>query len=974
MSYSNLELINGLQTGFVDKLIVSQNDFVPKILLNDKVAGKKVLSSIINELNGCNEFWFSVAFVTSGGVASLKNTLEEIANRNIKGKILVSQYLNFTQPEALRQLLKFKNIELRISVNTNFHAKGYLFKKHDYYNLIIGSSNLTGDALSTNKELNIKTSATENSYIINKIKEEFNNDFVNSIIVDDNYIKSYEEIYKNSKYRTIYQKPDNGNIIKPNLMQNDALRNLINIRANGKNKALLISATGTGKTYLSAFDVKAVEAKTFLFIVHRGNIANKAMETFKSIFGNTRTMGVFSGNKKELGADFLFSTIQTISKPENLELFNKDHFDYIVIDETHRAGADSYKRVLNYFKPGFLLGMTATPERLDGENIFKHFDYNIAYEIRLHRALEEEMLAPFHYYGVTDISINGQIIDDNAAFDSLTSNERVDKIIEKSKFYGCDNGVVRGLVFCSKDSPGNNEGQTLSEEFNKRGLKSIYLDGHNSDEERALAIEKLESENLEEKIDYIFSKDIFNEGVDIPRVNQIIMLRPTQSAIIFVQQLGRGLRKTDGKEYLTVIDFIGNYNNNFLVPIALYGDSSYNKDTIRKLMTSGSDLIPGQSTINFDRITRERIYAAIDTAKLSKKKDLVKDYELLKYKIGRIPTMVDFLEHGSRDPELFVDNNKSYYNFIKGNDSKISYTLTLRQSKVLELFSNEINNAIRIEESLVLMHLIEHGSLKIQKLKQIIESNFGYIVTDDTITSAINNLNFQFATEKHKKKLLPVSEIHNLKVIDKIEDELFLSNSFIELLSDVNFKNHLIDTTRYSILKFNELFNLKKYVGGFVLYNKYSRKDVFRILNWDKNPLAQNVGGYMFNTERSNCAIFVTYHKNDDLSNEVKYEERFLNPVEFEWMSKKDRYLSSPEILSMLNYKTTLRLPLFIQKSNDEGLKFYYMGDMTPIIDTIKETKIKNKNGVMKSVVTIKFKLSNPVDDTLYNYLTNSLD
>jgi superfamily II DNA or RNA helicase len=968
MRYSNLELINGLQTGFVDKQIVSQNDFVPKILLNDKVAGKKVLSSIINELNGCNEFWFSVAFVTAGGVASLKNTLEEIDNRNIKGKILVSQYLNFTQPEALRQLLKFKNIELRISVNTNFHAKGYLFKKHDYYNLIIGSSNLTADALSTNKELNIKTSATENSYIINKIKEEFNNDFVNSVIVDDNYIKSYEELYKNSKFRAIYQKPDNGNLIKPNLMQNEALRNLGNIRANGKKKAILISATGTGKTYLSAFDVKAVDAKTFLFIVHRGNIANKAMETFKSIFGTKRSMGVFSGNRKELNANFLFSTVQTISKPENLKLFNKDHFDYIVIDETHRAGAESYKRVLDYFNPGFLLGMTATPERTDGHDIFKYFDYNIAYEIRLHKALEEEMLSPFHYYGITDISVNGQIIDENAAFDSLTSNERVDKIIEKSSFYSCDSGEVRGLVFCSKVE----ECKILAAEFTKRGLPSIYLTGENTEEERSNAIEQLESDNKEEKIQYIFSVDIFNEGVDIPRVNQIIMLRPTQSAIIFVQQLGRGLRKTDGKEYLTVIDFIGNYNNNFLVPIALYGDSSYNKDTIRKLMTSGSDLIPGQSTINFDRITKERIYAAIDTANLSKKKDLVKDYELLKYKLGRIPTMVDFLEHGSRDPELFVDYNKSYYNFIKGIDKSVTYTLTSRHSKVLELFSNEINNAIRVEESLILIHLIEQGTLKIERLKQIILNRFGYIVTDETIASAINNLNFNFVTENYNKELLPVSEIHKLTVIDKIEDELFLNKRFIELLSHVNFKNHLIDNTNYSISKFERLFDFKKYIEGFVLYNKYSRKDVFRILNWDKNPLAQNVGGYMFNPERTNCAIFVNYHKEDGISSTTKYEEGFLNKLEFEWMSKSKTSLKTPAIISMKNGGNELRLPLFIKKSNDEGVAFYYMGDVKPIQESFKQANIKDDANNDVSVVKVKFRLNTPVDDALYNYITNS--
>jgi hypothetical protein len=389
-------------------------------------------------------------------------------------------------------------------------------------------------------------------------------------------------------------------------------------------------------------------------------------------------------------------------------------------------------------------------------------------------------------------------------------------------------------------------------------------------------------------------------------------------------------------------------------------------------MTSGSDLIPGQSTINFDRITRERIYAAIDTANLSKKKDLVKDYELLKYKLGRIPTMVDFLEHGSRDPELFVDYNKSYYNFIKGIDSTVSYTMSSRHSKVLELFSNEINNAIRVEESLVLMHLIEQGSLKIERLKQIILSRFGYNLTDETIASAINNLNFNFVTENYNKELLPVSEIHKLSVIDKIEDELFLNNSFIELLLDIKFKSHLIDNTNYSILKFERLFGLKKYVGGFVLYNKYSRKDVFRILNWDKNPLAQNVGGYMFNPERTNCAIFVNYHKEDGISSTTKYEEGFLNKLEFEWMSKSKRTLTSPDIISLKNGGNELRLPLFIKKSNDEGAAFYYMGDVVPIQESFKQANIKDDANNDVSVVKVKFRLNTPVDDALYNYITNS--
>ena len=173
------------------------------------------------------------------------------------------------------------------------------------------------------------------------------------------------------------------------------------------------------------------------------------MKAYKTIFGNSKSMGIYSGNKKELEADFIFSTIQTISKDEHLKQFESTEFDYIVVDETHRAGADSYQRILNYFNPKFLLGMTATPERTDGLDVFKLFDYNIAFEIRLHRALDENILSPFHYYGITDISVNGKLLGENLDVRILASEERITRIIEKAKLYGCDNGKVRGLIFCS---------------------------------------------------------------------------------------------------------------------------------------------------------------------------------------------------------------------------------------------------------------------------------------------------------------------------------------------------------------------------------------------------------------------------------------------------------------------------------------------------------------------------------------------
>ena len=356
--------------------MISNDEYQPEFLTNNRVSNTKILTTIQKELKECDEFWFSVAFITTSGIATLFNILEELKEKNIKGKILVSQYLNFTQPEALKRLLNFTNIESKIVVNDNFHAKGFLFKKEDIYSLIIGSSNLTANALCTNKEWNLKVSATSDSGIINNAIKEFDNEFKNAVNVNADFIESYNSIYKAIKANDLLLKEKYSNVydsnIEPNKMQKEALNNLKGLRSQGVDKSLLISATGTGKTYLSAFDVKNFNAKRVLFVVHRRNIAQAALETFQSIFKNTKVMGLYSGNHRNKDVDFIFSTIQTISRDDHLKIFSPDHFDYIVIDETHRAGADSYQKIIDYFKPKFLLGMTATPERTDG-SIYLNF-------------------------------------------------------------------------------------------------------------------------------------------------------------------------------------------------------------------------------------------------------------------------------------------------------------------------------------------------------------------------------------------------------------------------------------------------------------------------------------------------------------------------------------------------------------------------------------------------------------------------
>jgi superfamily II DNA or RNA helicase len=669
----------------------------PFLVLNCRNESVRVLTRIQRELESCANFRFYVAFVNQEGVTSLLQTLEDLKNRNISGQILLSQYLNFTDPMALRTLLKLRNIDLRIAIRDSMHAKGYYFNcEHGISRYIIGSSNWTASALSTNTELNIQVESTSASSLASEIDQEFSYQFSKAIPVTLEFIESYEQ-RRALKSLSMPQLSTDSNefsnqvlplllttnrpsTFSPNTMQEEALASLAALRSSGKNKALLISATGTGKTFLSAFDVQAHGAQRMLFVVHRENIARAALKSFQQIFGQTKKLGLYTGNEKDCDADFLFCTIQTMSKCEHLNRFTQDHFDYIVVDESHRAGAATYANFLNYFRAKFLLGMTATPERTDGADIFKYFDYNIPYEIRLQRALEEQMLCPFHYFGVTDLTVNGEEVEEYSDFNKLTAAERVCRIIEKLEFYNCDDGVVRGLIFCSRVD----EAKTLSIEFNKRSYRTVALDGNSSEEDRELAISRLEAaSDAHEKLDYILTVDIFNEGVDIPQCNQIVLLRPTQSPIVFVQQLGRGLRKIDSKKnkYLTVIDFIGNYTNNFLIPIALFGDRTYDKDSIRRLLVSGNEGLPGSSTINFDRIAREKIFKSINSANTKKLKDLKTDFFALKSRIGRSPMMCDFVAHDLRDPRSFADYSGSFYAFAKSIDSDEFHKTNLKSEK-----------------------------------------------------------------------------------------------------------------------------------------------------------------------------------------------------------------------------------------------------------------------------------------------------
>jgi len=415
------ELESSIFAGFIDINKKSKEAFQPSLILNDRKKQLKVLTYLIKNFLECDEFWLSVAFLRKSGVTVLMNTLDELERKNIPGKILISEYLHFTEPEAIRSIIKFKNLEVRITKETDFHGKEYIFKNKDKYNIIIGSSNLTQNALSTNYEINIKLTANKDSKIVNETINNFNSIFFTSVEVTKEYINEYEKVFlTNQIIINNSSKEIEDKVIEyvPRGMQKEALINIENLRNQLINKALIISATATGKTFLAVFDVKNFKAKKILYVVHRYKIAKKALETFRLVFGNEKSLGIYSGSKRDLNSDFIFSTIQTINNPTHLNNFRKDNFDYIIIDETHRAGAITYQRVLNYFKPKFLLGITATPERTDGYDIYSLFDHNVAFEIRLQKAMDDDLVCPFHYFGITDLSVDGKILDDKSDFKS----------------------------------------------------------------------------------------------------------------------------------------------------------------------------------------------------------------------------------------------------------------------------------------------------------------------------------------------------------------------------------------------------------------------------------------------------------------------------------------------------------------------------------------------------------------------------
>lgn len=804
-----------------------------------------------------------------------------------------------------------------------------------------------------------------------------------SIIIDDEELKRYSKAWKKpsvsrdlAKYDTAEDNEDRNTenvrmLYRPRGAQIEALYALQESRMEGAAKGLVYAATGIGKTYLAAFD--SVKYERVLFVAHREEILKQAAVSFKNV-RNSEDYGFFDGKEKDRDKSVIFASVATLGRTEYLNetYFPADYFDYVIIDEAHHSAANSYKKVLDYFEPKLWLGMTATPDKrddnLEGRNIYEIFNHQIAYEIRLQDAMEEDLLCPFHYFGITDLDIiadAGKSSEEKVEnFRYLTSEERVENVMKQAEYFGYSGDRVKGLIFCSRID----EAKELSKKFNDKGWRTLVLSGSDSEEARAATIERLAGEESEDALDYIISVDIFSEGVDVPEINQVIMLRPTESPIVFIQQLGRGLRKAENKEYVVVLDFIGNYRNNFMIPIALSGDRSYNKDNIRRYVTEGGRVIPGASTIHFDEISRKRIFQAIDNANFSDIKLIRENYTNLKNKLGHIPALADFDKYGEMDVLRIFDNNSrgSYYKFLVKYEKEYTIRLLEDEEKAIEFISKKLASGKRIHELELLKRTLQYHHGIIGRLQKHLSEKYHCEMDEHCTENVINMMTNEFPTSAAKKTYA------QCVFLKKEQDDYGISDSYEKMLQNPEFCAILEELIDFGISRYKVNYSHRYQDTNLVLYQKYTYEDACRLLNWERNEVPLNIGGYKYDKKTKTFPIFINYDKQDNISDTTKYEDHFVAENRLIAISKSGRSMDSEDVQNFL--KATERgtdVQLFVRKNKDDKIskEFYYLGRVIAT-GNAKQFVMPNTD---KTAVEIEWELETPVREDIYQYIVNEM-
>lgn len=865
------------------------------------------LEKIKDNLRHCKSFSFSVSFIKKAGLVLLFKDIEAAIERGCMGRIITSTYQNFTDIESLKSFYilmnKYDNFECHLDFESfrdsncttlGYHSKGYLFEFEDYCELIIGSSNITRYALLKNIEWDIGVREGLDSEVFGQAIAEFEDKWHKTYLLDKDIINLYANKLNFAIERWDMDYDLSAAKTKPNFMQRRALKELNRYRAVGTNRALVVAAAGSGKTYLAAFDALNFNPKRLLYVVHEGSILKKSLETFQDVFGSSVRYGIFSGTSKEFDADFVFAT--NISMCKSLELFSKSEFDYIIIDECHHATAETYRKIISYFEPEFLLGLTATPERMDNQDVFKLFDKNVPYELRLRDAIINDLVVPFKYYGIRDTLVDyGLSVKEERRMIAQLSNEEHCDFIAKEIEAHRPHGKLKALAFCCNITHARMMCEAMSEYY-----KTAYLTGQNDIGERIRAYNDLQSDRTE--LEILFTVDILNEGVDIPGVNMVLFLRPTESSTIFIQQLGRGLRKYDNKPYVTVLDFIGNsYKRSVQIAFAL-SSLAENFVVEKRLMASlvrdnfvALGLAEYGIEINIDDLSKEEILNYIDKENFNRLSYLKQDYFNFKKYINSefYPKHMDYLNNDcAPDIIRFMSikiggrKNYSYYNFLHRIGEEHLPVFTVEQVMFVNYLSSLLP-LVRTHEYWIVRCLV-NGINDIEDISNTLANNIHTYIREE-LDHALSYMKFIAYKENELSLDVP------------------LDDQFVEYVKDL---------LAYGITRYEGEYGD---TTDFKLWHSYRMDQVQ--LKLCKNPGYNMKGTYVYDGV---VYIFASIKKDASVQEHLNYKDKFLQPDIFQWECEAG--LNEDKQSELINSQKAY---LFIRKVESENglvLPFTYVG------------------------------------------------
>lgn len=903
--------------------------------------GLSLESELKKEILSADRIDLLVSFIKFKGIIILERELREFTQRGGKLRVITTTYMGASDYKAILLLSKLENTEVKISYNTGnerLHAKAYLFFRNTgFHTGYIGSSNFSRSALTDGLEWNIKITTKEVSHIIDKFQKTFDSywqsddfEYFDDNIHKDKLIDALNEGKKSKKTEinaALFE-------VKPYPFQLEILEKLeVERSIHNRHRNLVVAATGTGKTVISAFDYKNfIQNNTsgkVLFLAHRKEILTQALATYRGILRDNNFGELWVDGEEPTNYKHVFASVQTLNNRIDSLNFSPEFFDYIVIDECHHLTANSYRATINYFKPQILLGLTATPERMDGGDIQEDFHNRIAAEIRLPEALNRKLLCPFQYFGVSDSIDLSQVAWEKGKYVAseltriFTANDRrVSEIIAALEKYTKDKTDVRAIGFCVSIE----HAKFMAEKFSLAGFKASYLTSANN-QNRGL----VRSQLLNKEINYLFVVDIFNEGVDIPEIDTVLFLRPTESLTIFLQQLGRGLRLAENKDCLTVLDFVGNarseynFENKFR---ALIGKTT---TSVHKEIEDNFPQLPLGCSIVLEKKAKEIILENIKSATLQNRNQIIDKIKNFSHQTSLALTLSNFLEFNNLPIQVIYKNKKYGWKRLCQMAGVVSDFDTTHEKEVFSAISNK--------------WLSTNSTSYFNFILKLAKANFQ--VTISELNPKENRMLLMLHYDIWQKAGGFESLEESIRFIGKNKVMVEEIIEVLEILSDkIDFKEVDIDLPYQQPLKVHARYTRDQILAAFGL-STFERKSPSR-------------EGVAENTEIKTELLFINLIKSEEnFSPTTMYDDYAINEFLFHWQSQNSAGPETSKGMSYINHHSTgKKILLFIrEKANDEygnTMGYVFIGDGT----------LKEYNGAKP--MNIKWKLSEPMPHYLW--------